>query len=38
MYFIFGAHIEERRMVERFGDEYRNYMRQVPRWGVRGKK
>jgi protein-S-isoprenylcysteine O-methyltransferase Ste14 len=35
MYFIYGAHIEERRMVERFGDEYREYMKRVPRWGVK---
>jgi uncharacterized membrane protein len=30
-YFLFGVFIEERRFLRSFGDEYREYMRQVPR-------
>ena len=30
-YFLFGVFIEERRFLRLFGDEYREYMRQVPR-------
>lgn len=29
-YFLWGAWIEQRRMVERFGPEYRQYMQRVP--------
>jgi len=31
LYFLFGAFIEERRFLAVFGDEYREYMKQVPR-------
>jgi steroid 5-alpha reductase family enzyme len=31
LYFLFGVYIEERRFLRSFGDEYREYMRQVPR-------
>ena len=31
LYFLFGVFIEERRFLKLFGDEYREYMRQVPR-------
>lgn len=31
LYFVFGVFIEERRFLRLFGDEYREYMRQVPR-------
>jgi protein-S-isoprenylcysteine O-methyltransferase Ste14 len=31
LYFLFGAFIEERRFLTDFGDEYREYMKQVPR-------
>ena len=31
LYFLFGVFIEERRFLRSFGDEYREYMRQVPR-------
>lgn len=31
LYFIFGMFIEERRFVRIFGDQYREYMKQVPR-------
>jgi len=31
LYFIFGAFIEEKRLLNRFGSEYREYMQQVPR-------
>lgn len=31
-YFIFGAFIEERRLIRRFGDKYKAYMREVPRF------
>ena len=31
LYFLFGMFIEERRFVKIFGDEYREYMKQVPR-------
>jgi len=30
-YFLFGVFIEERRFLRLFGDEYQEYMRQVPR-------
>lgn len=30
-YFVFGAIAEDRRLVESYGDEYRRYMREVPR-------
>lgn len=30
LYFIFGAIIEEKRMIRRFGDEYIRYMKEVP--------
>lgn len=30
MYFIWGAYIEEKRMLKRFGSEYRVYMNKVP--------
>lgn len=30
LYFVFGALAEERRMLRRFGDEYRQYRKQVP--------
>jgi protein-S-isoprenylcysteine O-methyltransferase Ste14 len=31
LYFLFGMLIEERRFLDFFGDDYRQYMRQVPR-------
>lgn len=31
-YFIAGALIEERRLIAHFGDEYRTYMKEVPRF------
>jgi methanethiol S-methyltransferase len=31
LYFIFGMFIEERRFVKIFGDQYREYMKKVPR-------
>jgi len=31
LYFLFGMMIEERRFLRIFGDQYRRYMRQVPR-------
>jgi protein-S-isoprenylcysteine O-methyltransferase Ste14 len=31
LYFLFGMVIEERRLVEIFGDEYRKYRERVPR-------
>ena len=31
LYFLFGMLIEERRFVKIFGDQYRNYMKRVPR-------
>ncbi len=31
LYFLFGAFIEERRFLVLFGEEYREYMRRVPR-------
>jgi len=31
-YFIFGAFIEEKRLIKTFGDEYIEYMKQVPRF------
>ncbi len=30
LYFIWGAWVEQRRMLERFGDQYRDYMKEVP--------
>lgn len=30
LYFLIGSVYEERRMLEHFGDDYRNYRRQVP--------
>ncbi|MDA8088980.1 MAG: isoprenylcysteine carboxylmethyltransferase family protein [Nitrospiraceae bacterium] len=32
LYFIYGALIEERRLIKRFGQEYRDYMKTVPRF------
>jgi protein-S-isoprenylcysteine O-methyltransferase Ste14 len=31
IYFLFGVFIEEQRFLRSFGDEYREYMKQVPR-------
>lgn len=31
LYFVFGAFIEEKRLIRRFGDEYIDYMNKVPR-------
>jgi protein-S-isoprenylcysteine O-methyltransferase Ste14 len=31
LYFIFGMFIEERRFLKIFGDQYREYMKKVPR-------
>jgi len=31
LYFLFGVFIEERRFVKMFGDQYREYMKEVPR-------
>ena len=31
LYFLFGVFIEERRFLKIFGDQYREYMRRVPR-------
>jgi protein-S-isoprenylcysteine O-methyltransferase Ste14 len=31
LYFIFGMFIEERRFLKIFGEQYREYMKQVPR-------
>ena len=32
LYFIYGALIEERRLIKRFGQAYRDYMKRVPRF------
>ncbi len=32
LYFIYGAFIEERRLIKRFGQDYRKYMKKVPRF------
>ena len=32
LYFYVGTFFEERRMVETFGEEYRNYQKRVPRF------
>lgn len=32
IYFIFGAFMEEKRLIKTFGDEYVEYMKQVPRF------
>lgn len=32
IYFIYGAFIEEKRLIRRFGQEYIDYMKQVPRF------
>lgn len=32
LYFIYGALIEEKRLLKIFGEEYRNYMERVPRF------
>lgn len=32
LYFIYGAFIEERRLLKRFGQDYREYMKKVPRF------
>jgi protein-S-isoprenylcysteine O-methyltransferase Ste14 len=37
-YFIFGALVEERRLIRRFGEEYRAYMREVPRFIPRASR
>jgi protein-S-isoprenylcysteine O-methyltransferase Ste14 len=31
-YFIYGALVEEKRLIRRFGNEYLDYMREVPRF------
>lgn len=38
IYFIYGAFVEEKRLIERFGDEYRRYMEKVPRFWPRLRK
>ncbi|MDP2168089.1 MAG: isoprenylcysteine carboxylmethyltransferase family protein [Thermodesulfovibrionales bacterium] len=38
MYFIFGAFIEQRRLIRRFGNEYRKYMKEVPGFVPRLRK
>ncbi len=30
IYFLWGARIEDKRMLDQFGEQYRNYMRSVP--------
>ena len=32
LYFIYGAFMEERRLIKRFGQDYRDYMKKVPRF------
>lgn len=32
LYFLYGAFIEERRLIKRFGRDYREYMKKVPRF------
>ena len=32
LYFVFGAFVEERRLVKRFGRQYRDYMKKTPRF------
>ena len=32
LYFLYGAFIEERRLIKRFGQDYREYMKKVPRF------
>ena len=32
VYFIYGALVEEKRLLKRFGEEYRQYMKRVPRF------
>lgn len=38
LYFIYGAFMEERRLIKRFGQEYRQYMREVPMFVPRLKR
>ncbi|HUI44413.1 MAG TPA: isoprenylcysteine carboxylmethyltransferase family protein [Nitrospirota bacterium] len=38
LYFLFGMFIEERRFLEIFGDQYREYMKRVPRFIPRWKR
>jgi protein-S-isoprenylcysteine O-methyltransferase Ste14 len=38
LYFIFGMFIEERRFLRMFGDQYRDYMKHVPRLMPRIRK
>lgn len=32
LYFVYGALVEEKRLIKRFGQEYLDYMREVPRF------
>ncbi len=37
-YYEFAARYEEKLLLAKYGDDYKKYMAEVPRWGIRSRK